>query len=291
MINHIRTLLLNQSGSNSFGEDFPLEEYVPEGFRPAKMSGLCKNIWQTIFGKEPDRAYLNYRLFEIVRCLDTSDLSQHVTKFDSRITYDPYEASEFIKGFDLVEVTKIQNNTAKKGTYTKKENTFVFSSNEENFLRANNEEDLAIFITGNFKPNDGKGIALNKWRLYYQSSDYMTIECLTAPVSEENRTVTFQNGLSEAIPLRQSDLTVKIREYDYTTWNLDVFSKPLINIASVVANLDALPLESLNYIFSGKYPEYEEFKTRWFKDDSFVNRVAAVSLALAYKIEEEREQR
>jgi hypothetical protein len=89
MINHIRTLLLNEEAVKHAGD---LEEYVPEEFRKRTEPHSIAKFRYVFFGETPTREELNYRLHQCMVILHTTPaLVRYVIKPDPRITYWPLE--------------------------------------------------------------------------------------------------------------------------------------------------------------------------------------------------------
>ena len=93
MTNHIRTLLLNRDGHQYFPGE-PLEEYVPPEFRARRVPQDVQRARDLLFGKHPDRTYLNYRVRQAMDLIHGSELESLVLRADSRITYWPHRDAE-----------------------------------------------------------------------------------------------------------------------------------------------------------------------------------------------------
>src|SRR5271166_5753626 len=95
MINHLRTVLLNVSGSNLPPDNYPGEEYVPPTYYARVLRGGVAQAYQLLFGSMPDRALLNLRLRELLSIIHSTELAIYATNLDSRITYLPWDTSVF----------------------------------------------------------------------------------------------------------------------------------------------------------------------------------------------------
>ncbi len=84
MVNHIRTLLLNEMGLPGF----PGEAFVFGNYRPRVLPRPLANIRARLFGSSPDRIMLNYRLQQFMGLLHATDAVSFVTAKDPRTTYD-----------------------------------------------------------------------------------------------------------------------------------------------------------------------------------------------------------
>ncbi len=93
MINHYRTALLNISGTNWPGLEYPGEELVDSSFKSKPLKGVISTVHRLVFGETPDRAYLNYRLRQLTTMWHDGILHEAATAKDSRITYWPLRFS------------------------------------------------------------------------------------------------------------------------------------------------------------------------------------------------------
>ncbi len=84
--NRWRTLLLNLPAAEIFG---PGEEYVTPDFMPRTFTADVTAIWQTLFGRDPDRAYRNYLLYQYAQVAHSSKFQDDIIDLDHRVTYWP----------------------------------------------------------------------------------------------------------------------------------------------------------------------------------------------------------
>jgi hypothetical protein len=87
MINHIRTILLGCPGNTPVLPWVIGEEYVPPAYQPAMLTGPLQQVRDALFGKNPDRSYLNYQLARYMTILHATELAEFVYAADPRITY------------------------------------------------------------------------------------------------------------------------------------------------------------------------------------------------------------
>ena len=107
MINHYRTALLNISGNNWPGLAYPGEELVDTLFASRPLPSYAKAVRGLIFGENPDRAYLNYRLKQITTLWHDSILEDSALEADSRVTYWPIKYSANMNEFGSIKVSSI----------------------------------------------------------------------------------------------------------------------------------------------------------------------------------------
>jgi hypothetical protein len=99
MINHIRTLLLNRSGSHGYGYACPGEEYVPPTFQRRVVPSFLRGALQALFGATPDRTFLNFRMWQLMTLLHSTELAEHVYAADPRVTYWPVVTNSFMSSW------------------------------------------------------------------------------------------------------------------------------------------------------------------------------------------------
>lgn len=96
MINHARTLLLNQARRKTHYSDIGYE-YVPPEFRPVSLPSTLQLVRQLLFGATPDNYFLNYRCRELLSYVHATELASHVYSFDPRVTYWPETHKPFFE--------------------------------------------------------------------------------------------------------------------------------------------------------------------------------------------------
>ena len=89
MINHIRSILLNAPQAQAHPVDFIGEEYVSPEWVPVPQPHGVARLRDILFGHNPDRALMNYRLRQFMTLIHSTDLEQYVHEKDSRVTYWP----------------------------------------------------------------------------------------------------------------------------------------------------------------------------------------------------------
>ena len=107
MINHYRTILLNIDGTNSPGLSYPGEELIDIDFKSKKLPTHLSTVRRLLFGENPDRAYLNYRLKQYTTLWHDSILHEATLDDDPRLTYWPLKYSADMSKFGTVSVEGI----------------------------------------------------------------------------------------------------------------------------------------------------------------------------------------
>lgn len=94
MINHLRTLLLNESGPAVY--EYPGSEYTPPSFVRKKLPAYMVRIFELLYGKDPDITKKNYRAYQLLLSVHSSDLDYLAKKLDPRVTYWPFDKNKLI---------------------------------------------------------------------------------------------------------------------------------------------------------------------------------------------------
>lgn len=97
MINHARTLLLNQAPKHTHPSDAGYE-YIPPTFKQIKLPTTLETIHRIIYGNKPDNYFRNYRTKELLGYLHQTELAQYLYNLDSRVTYWPESKNNFFYG-------------------------------------------------------------------------------------------------------------------------------------------------------------------------------------------------
>jgi hypothetical protein len=98
MINHARTLLLNKKIDRITNTDIGYE-YVPPNYREVQLPVALNTVRNMLFGTQPDNFFLNTRCRELLGYIHQTELSEHIYKFDPRVTYWPEDNKAY---FDAV---------------------------------------------------------------------------------------------------------------------------------------------------------------------------------------------
>lgn len=94
MVNHVRTFLMNR-GRNGRGIDQPGEEFVYDKFIPRVLTPGLVMAHKVLFGGQPDRLFLMFRMRQLMQLIHASPLADDVLVKDSRITYLPFDDTMF----------------------------------------------------------------------------------------------------------------------------------------------------------------------------------------------------
>jgi hypothetical protein len=280
MVNHIRTLLLNDNGSNSAGANYPLEEYVPPDYQSVKLPFELKKVWQVLFGLEPDRAYMNWRLHQLVRVGEVSNMFEDWFKFDKRATTFGLSDKTVDSAYGKLILTNVS--TKASSVYSQKKDVLELAS-------GNSAEEVGAFLAGSLIADDTKGVCYGLYTLETNNT------AITATSLVDGQTETYtQSGSSVngyRPPVRYiTNLAANFYLSSANTgkWYVEYVGRPSVDLGTVLANLKNVADNDINVLFSGSAPELKKFKDYWYKSYDLVDQITAVVLGLAYKIEEAR---
>lgn len=258
MINALRTLLLNQPGSNSTGFSYPGEEFVPPTYGAKPLTTDLFTVYQLIFGINPDRAQLNWRLRELLAILHTTPMVEAVLDLDPRVTYLPFNDSLFTQ---VTEGPVIQP----QGSTT----DMLYPTIVENVTNQ-------IYYS---------------WMITVLDSTHVQIQVLINPgnvPSPVTETYTTSNGLSSIVPLPGSPHSIQFQPTSDDQWLLTVLQTPAIGLIDVYNNAKRGVTQDLsNELFGLPLVEpYQSFQNLWQLHPFPSWQLCGLVLALGYRINE-----
>lgn len=264
MINHLRTLLLNEDGRIEADPTKPGEEYVPASYRPVELPQNLKNIHNHLFAPSTDRTYKNLRLQQYLTILHNSDLSDYVTALDARVTYIPWKASLFNQALPIATVTQLAGTG--KNFYLAQTSTPQYSTR-----------------------------LYYEWEVRVLSATQVQITQFDAAknqVSSTEATYSITDGLSSKINLPGTDLYFQFDNDLSARWLITSVGRPARTLVDVLTDLNALLQSNASDQLFGnssiKAEPYKSCRNVWFDSDRDTFRLCAVALALGYRINELR---
>lgn len=96
MINHYRTLFLNQSDLGN------PDEFISPGFQSLTLPIPLQNFYNILFPVGSTRAYQQFVEYYVENILYSSNQTQFLTSFDSRITYDINAIGDYFQSNQLL---------------------------------------------------------------------------------------------------------------------------------------------------------------------------------------------
>lgn len=251
MINHIRTLLLNRARSQSGPEQYG-EEYIEATFRPRQLPDGLKRFQQIVFGSQPDRVYMNYRMHQIMTLLHASRFQGDITQVDSRLTYLAFHSDWFA---ELFRVRTLISNPA-----------------------------VTVYLLGDHVADETLGQCRQQWRID-SVSNVVTVTKQTPPLATTTATAVYVSGLSNPIGLPGSATTLRIQQRTPTDFQLqlELIGRPTSDIVPLLQRAaDSLSEQGLADIFPPRAPEpFATWYRAWSELTDTPDRLAALLLAIA----------
>lgn len=254
MFNHVRTLLLNRSGDKVPGATFLGEEPVPVQYRQRPLSSGVESLRRVLFGSNPDRAGLNYRLRQFMPLLHAGPWRDHVTALDSRITYNPLRTSDLFASavFQPVAIPVL-------GT-----------------------TELPVWLGSEQNP-DSHGRLFHEWLVKITDESTATVYRRTLPVTTSVQEFTVSNQLSSPISLTGSGYSIRCRGVAGSYWVIRVYVRPQQTISDLRLRLRQGNEASLAAVLDLEPGEpFKTFREMWRRGQETTTQMAGVLLALAY---------
>ena len=259
MINHGRTLILNESpigrpALGTFGE-----EYVPTDYMPLDYPTDLVAIRQSLIGAAGDPLYQNYRLAQLMAVAHANQYCRdYLLSLDPRYTYRPFS----VKFSDIVVGNVIDPLDAKG---------------------------MTLSATGIPQSNDATGRAMFQWQV--TTENHSGASLLLQPlgttlathypltlVGEDCAPVTLENGIS-------LQLHVPIGGWlPGAMWMVTSVSRPTSDLSLVLATAGAL----VRAIGQVVLDVPASFKLLWTKGVSQADRFGGLIGAFVYKAEQVR---
>lgn len=278
MINHVRTLLLNRGKDGAPRTTFG-EEYVPPQFVPKQLSPALRRGLTVLFGSNPDRAFLNYRMRQIMLLIHATELEQFVYSLDPRVTYLPFPASDM---FTTGPVTTV---TQQAGDATR------------------------LFVLGDWAVDEVSGRMEQVWDVEMISSTGGNITTRRGTTTTTPFVVTYSKSLSSPVLLPGSPLSIRFYEpvgfiggefsdefsdefnvgvaaQTLPRWQIASSSRPTTDFSSVLLSLGrALGEHGMQEIFPPNAVDpVTTFLRIWQTHQLATYRYAALLLAMAWRI-------
>lgn len=251
MINHVRTLLLNQEAKNSpyFIGEWPIEE----SFRPRKLTMELQTIHQILFGNG-ERLLCNYFADSYIRLINSSSLAKLLTYKDDRLAWNYLDQTYF----QLWESYKV--------LYY---NGGVF------------------YPTGNF-PEEWNGKVQYEWEVEVQSGGLIRINRIRPFPKQVVINYTLSNNLGHVI-LPDTDWEIHFTPSVGYRWMLEAVARPKNELHDIWQRIsktsEGVTSAPFRKIKSTDETLYNELNEVWEQHDEWLERFAALLLAQAYATE------
>lgn len=259
MINHFRTLLLNRNGEEGFSADTPGEEFVPPEYKARRLPPSVRLPLQTLFGISPDRAFLNFRLRQLLQIVHSTELADHITACDPRITYWPFVSDDYFDETFAATVTK----------------TNGYST---------------AYLMGSHVADEARGRCYANWSVtVFEEGTANVLQMAGGSGPAVQSVYTAAAGLSSPVPLTGSDLHIRFTSpAEGSRWTVTSFARPVQDIGALLLRLEVLLGQGgLDVIMGNPLVEpYATYKSIMDTHPAAGYRFSALLLALAHRIEE-----
>lgn len=256
MINHLRSLLLNVK-SVAFPGKLPIgEEPIPSDYRVRVLPEYAKAARVVLFGLEPDRSMLNYRVNQLLTLIHSTEVSIYLKDFDPRITY-PVPGSDWPASYFEPEIREV---TPVTGT-------------------------LIPHIAA--ESSDIRGRMTRTWNIRVGE---FTVDAQLAGAENALAQVAVSTSVQITLPGSANSVTINGGESG-DMWLVQTRDRPTRSYSHIAADLLALQEEDQRELFGliGKSQFKPQLNALWKTFDKHFElpvRVAAAALALAYRTEE-----
>lgn len=255
MYNHLRTLLLNQDG-NAVLPDYTIgEAAVPADFRAVNLPAYLDEIRSRLFGSNPDRSMLNYRLAQYTKLLHATELASYVDALDPRVTY-----SESI--LDLFGASA--------------------------FTPMVSENGYPLVVQGNPAMPDATGRMYHYYIAERADEDTLYVQQVLPTSKNRILELTFTDGLSAAVPLGESGYRLLVPSSPVaTTWRIAFHNRPQWDLGQILAALRVAGEPTLLQLFGASPVEpYLTFRNLFQEHKELAYRLGGLLLAVAYRTDE-----
>jgi hypothetical protein len=257
MFNHARTLLLNISGSNNPGSSYLGEELVPADYVAIALPSYIENVRRSLFGADPDRAMLNYRIRQLLTLIAGTDLQEYITDLDSRITYTLGKDKTLAEHEMWSPVLSRYGGTS---------------------------DDIAT-VGGVSERPDFTGKMFYQFNIDILSSTVIQVSRQTPPLKSQNLDLALTNGLSAPYDLYYTGHTLRVNTINPgATWTVSGYLRPQLSLSDIVSQLGSAGDDVLTELFGTKRIEpWNTFRNTWYDHPELPYRLGGLVLALIYR--------
>lgn len=317
MINHARTLLLNQPRQRMHPTDVG-HAYVPPAFQSIKLPPPLLAIRNILFGATPDNYFLNYRVRELLTYIHQTELAEFVYQFDPRVTYWPETSTPFFESSSKrVTITQTYGAPSRLtiagdlfaqpeiGRATHTYLTRLLSDATTNTLRVDVQHlgqrtPAALQTAQIFDPADPPVISLAQTNLNLRVNVAGTPTTYGRILTETNGILLVESYAPESggrllletpsFNLSSSPLSLRLPNTEAQTlqaqWLVETKANPAAIISTAFPALEMLGEPVFLELFGVTADEpYQTFKNLWFDHPFPAYRLSGLVLALIYRTE------
>ena len=250
---------MNRPTSQRKDSTFPGEEMVPDGYDPPELSGQTLSVWRSLFGADPDRAYLNFRLRQYLGMIHSGDLARYADRFGTKLTYISPDGPWF------------NDDSLFRAPYVEQR-------------QVTDSRTAVLVFSGRPAADDAAGRIHQTWWIAVAAD---SISYLRTDVNEESDyvAVSFPDGMSQPVPLPGSGLSVSAPELAVSrAFEVELLARPNKDLTVVLAEA-ARMVGGGDLFFRAADPAGDGLLQIWKRRYETPVRLAALVLALAHNIE------
>jgi hypothetical protein len=313
MINHARTLLLNIPGS-AYMPGVLGEEYIPS-YTPVALPTYLQSARKILFGSKPDKVFLNFRAYELLSLIHSTELAEFVYALDPRVTYWPQKISEFYQAAKKITVNKVGGTNASR-IYIAGEPTAdtrrgsVFGEYSVKLINRGGEIRVVALeaatksvVDEYVAPAGGMlglttAIPLPNTRISVQIADYVnsTSYILLEPVDaaldfllqESGDKIALEGGTQQAVLALRRRMALLDTDAVLMSWHITTYARPESAIISCLPRLELMGEPAVLELFGvqNNVEPYATLKNIWFDSSDPSYRLAAFVTAMIYRTNE-----
>lgn len=267
MINHVRTLLLNQNDTTSgLGSGIQSAELVDPGFQPLVLPNVLKEVVNTLLPSGYTSYQRNKALNYLISFVHTPELAPYTLKFDTRITYLTPPELHTSLAESVVDVSTWSDTSS--------------------------DTELRYTYTANKLATNG---TVMRWSVVHTEDNNNTVLIRYEDGIEKSVPVTIKNNLTDSIALIDNCLYFRLYspsgELNSRSKFDIVFYAPLnIDAVKLLAKLRRMELKRGDtHVLFDPYTPYtdqlNELKQIWQTSNELTLQLGSYILALAYQLE------
>ena len=234
------------------------EELVPAGYAELVLPSYVQSVRRGLFGADPDRAMLNYRIRQLLTLIAQTELQQYITDLDNRITYK----------------LGVDNAFSIDETWEPKVNRYSGTA-----------DDVATIVAGSAERPDYTGKMFYQFNVDILSSSVVQVDRQSPPVKSQNLNFSLTNGLSGPLDLFYTGLEFYLNTTNAgAAWTISGFLRPQLNLADIASTLRSAGDDVLTELFGTKRIEpWNTFRNLWYDHPELPYSLGGLILALIYR--------
>lgn len=302
MLNHVRTLLLNQAATSPSGLDYGLtgSEFIPPTYAPVKLSPVLQRLRDTIYGTRPDTMMLLYRTFQLVGLLHGSELSRYMTWFDTRITYLPIKTDLFNVIYGTRQLAPIHTDISTATTTTGRDFISKLLVAEPFDLRATNltiRKILSALPTARMSvigtpPGELNGALSYTWIVEVVGDFIRISRVVPSPTLAVTLDYNYVNNSTGLLPVPETRLFVELQDVSVgDVFEVSYVAEPQFSLADVAYTIrNSMTADAVATIGTERIEPIKTWRNVWNRNPNSISQFAALLLAMAYRTDAIRKQ-